>query len=249
MEQKLNLELELTLEQQLQIRIQELELENEKLKNTISRLEDESGLDPLTGLGNRKRLNQEMDTFARGPKVAFLFLDIDRFKHFNDKFGHFCGDLILQKAAEYLKNTVIRRKTDRITRLGGDEFVISFHGTSASEAMQFLPRDSERNVNLGFQTEIQASEGVRTISITFSGGITDFDSEVDKPWQMALYRADCCLLVVKKSITSRLERGVIRKVPARPVDEIYPPKELEEIGISLMPFDITKYLDPEKGGV
>lgn len=83
--------------------------------------------DTLTGLPNRSlfhdRLSQAISQSSRtGSSLAVLFLDLDRFKHVNDAFGHQIGDLLLQEVSRRLKSCV--RATDTVARLGGDEFVV-----------------------------------------------------------------------------------------------------------------------------
>lgn len=83
--------------------------------------------DPLTGLPNRAalldRLHQAVRTAARrGDRLAFMFLDLDRFKLINDSLGHAVGDELLQAIAERLHGSV--READTVARLGGDEFAI-----------------------------------------------------------------------------------------------------------------------------
>jgi diguanylate cyclase (GGDEF)-like protein/PAS domain S-box-containing protein len=83
--------------------------------------------DALTGLPNRTLLKDRVTKALAAArrqeqKVAFLFLDLDRFKDVNDSLGHSVGDLLLQKIAERLKTW--GREQDTIARLGGDEFLI-----------------------------------------------------------------------------------------------------------------------------
>ncbi len=83
--------------------------------------------DALTGLPNRTLLRDRMSKALasaqrRKEKVAFVFLDLDRFKDINDSLGHSIGDLLLQEVAERLK--VWGRAHDTIARVGGDEFLI-----------------------------------------------------------------------------------------------------------------------------
>ena len=83
--------------------------------------------DTLTGLPNRSlfhdRLSQAISLASRnGSALAVLFLDLDRFKHVNDAFGHQIGDLLLQEVSRRLNSCV--RATDTVSRIGGDEFVI-----------------------------------------------------------------------------------------------------------------------------
>ncbi len=84
-------------------------------------------LDPLTGLPNRRLLNERLETAVAdalrdGKHVGLLLLDIDRFKEINDSLGHDRGDQLLVQAAERLRGIV--RETDTVARLGGDEFAI-----------------------------------------------------------------------------------------------------------------------------
>jgi diguanylate cyclase (GGDEF)-like protein len=84
-------------------------------------------LDPLTGLPNRRLLNERLeiavsDALRDGKHVGLLLLDIDRFKEINDSLGHDRGDQLLVEAADRLRAIV--RETDTVARLGGDEFAI-----------------------------------------------------------------------------------------------------------------------------
>jgi diguanylate cyclase len=82
--------------------------------------------DPLTGLGNRACLEEELDRLLlRGRRTqtgfALLYIDLDYFKQINDSFGHGLGDLLLAVIANRLRRTM--RQDDLIARIGGDEFV------------------------------------------------------------------------------------------------------------------------------
>jgi len=84
-------------------------------------------LDPLTGLPNRRLLNERLeiavsDAVRDGRHVGLLLLDVDRFKEINDSLGHDRGDQLLVQVAERLRELV--RETDTVARLGGDEFAI-----------------------------------------------------------------------------------------------------------------------------
>ena len=83
--------------------------------------------DPLTGLGNRRRLisqlDAELDRVARsGESALLLMLDIDHFKRVNDSYGHSAGDMVLQAVAHVLQTCV--RPMDTVTRYGGEEFAV-----------------------------------------------------------------------------------------------------------------------------
>jgi diguanylate cyclase (GGDEF)-like protein len=83
--------------------------------------------DVLTGLPNRVLLNDRMTQAMASARrhdqqLALLFVDIDRFKHVNDSFGHSIGDQLLKAVAQRLLTCV--RSTDTVCRFGGDEFVV-----------------------------------------------------------------------------------------------------------------------------
>jgi diguanylate cyclase (GGDEF)-like protein len=83
--------------------------------------------DPLTGLPNRRLLEQRMksaflSTGVDGTSVYVLYLDLDHFKPINDDLGHDVGDQVLREVAQRLQAAV--RRDDTVARVGGDEFVV-----------------------------------------------------------------------------------------------------------------------------
>ena len=85
--------------------------------------------DPLTGLANRRALDEELERLATKPRpaaerITLLHLDLDRFKQINDTLGHAAGDAMLKHAARVLQANT--RDRDLVARIGGDEFVIVF---------------------------------------------------------------------------------------------------------------------------
>ncbi|SHO67480.1 diguanylate cyclase (GGDEF) domain-containing protein [Pseudoxanthobacter soli DSM 19599] len=95
--------------------------EQKKLNEMLFRF---AHLDPLTGLANRRSLQDrwqaEMLEAGRRRRMAFLMIDLDHFKEINDGLGHEAGDIVLRTVAQRLQETV--RKSDLVCRLGGDEF-------------------------------------------------------------------------------------------------------------------------------
>ncbi|CAB5709519.1 Probable diguanylate cyclase YfiN [Delftia tsuruhatensis] len=105
----------------------ELQVRHERLEQQNSVLERQASRDSLTGLANRlhfeQRLQQALDSAGEaGQQLAVLFLDNDRFKQVNDRYGHAVGDVLLRAVGDRLRRQV--RETDLVARLGGDEFAI-----------------------------------------------------------------------------------------------------------------------------
>ncbi len=99
--------------------------------------------DGLTGVGNRRLLDRTMERELAdcerglGP-FSLIMLDIDRFKWFNDRFGHVEGDLLLQHVAQTVQETV--RTQDIVARYGGEEFVVVLPGVGIEEASRLAER-------------------------------------------------------------------------------------------------------------
>ena len=101
------------------------EMRNAELEAAKVRIEHNSLHDPLTGLPNRRYLDQLLENISTVGAIedtALLHIDLDRFKQINDTLGHAAGDAMLIHAAQVLKANV--RRTDFVARIGGDEFVV-----------------------------------------------------------------------------------------------------------------------------
>ena len=94
--------------------------------------------DPLTGLANRRKLDQTLEHEWRraqrsGKPLSLIMFDIDHFKSFNDTYGHQDGDEALKRVGQTIKNCM-RRSTDLAARYGGEEFAVVLTDTDASGA-------------------------------------------------------------------------------------------------------------------
>lgn len=126
--------------------------------------------DPLTGLPNRRALNDRLpEAIARakrsGQAVAVLFMDLDGFKAINDRLGHQRGDTLLQQFAERVSTCI--RRSDTLARLAGDEFVVLLEGMAdpdndpISVARKILDKASQPfDLDEGVQGHIGASIGI-----------------------------------------------------------------------------------------
>ena len=103
--------------------------------------------DPLTGLLNRRAMDEQMArcwrSLTREPQaMSLLALDIDHFKHINDSHGHAAGDAVLVALALCLRETL--RPHDELARTGGEEFLVLLPGTGGQEARAVAQRLCER---------------------------------------------------------------------------------------------------------
>lgn len=160
-----------------------LEVRAEQLKNLAV-------LDPLTGLYNRRlieeRLAEEASRSQRGCRpLTVLMIDLDDFKQINDGYGHAAGDLVLQECAAHLKKAT--RASDVAARLGGDEFLV------------LLPECSEAQVShvLNHLGTFGVDFKERRIPVAFSIGTAEYQPP-ESPAQL-LERADQNLYEEKRS--------------------------------------------------
>jgi diguanylate cyclase (GGDEF)-like protein len=127
-----------------------------------------AGTDPLTGLLNRRALDNVLNrawaraTRSREP-IALLFLDVDHFKAYNDRYAHRQGDAALVQVAQVLDDCV-RRPADRAARYGGEEFVIILPDTNVSGARE-VAREIFAAVASLKVTHIEGIGGRLTVSI------------------------------------------------------------------------------------
>ncbi|MBD2043202.1 diguanylate cyclase [Microcoleus sp. FACHB-672] len=141
--------------QQLAITVAEhvaLSLANLRLRET---LKNQSIRDPLTGLFNRRYLEESLERELHRAErqkhsVGIIMLDIDHFKHFNDTFGHEAGDTLLQELAVFLQGSI--RGSDVACRYGGEEFTL------------ILP---EASLQITQQRAEQLREGVKHLHVQY----------------------------------------------------------------------------------
>jgi diguanylate cyclase len=145
-----------------------------------------SRTDPLTRIGNRRRLDEEM---ARQVDASLILADIDHFKRFNDSYGHKAGDLILVAFARILRQVTGERGL--AARFGGEEFAIFLPGCPTAEAARLA---DQARLMLERMAKITTKNGVSLSKVTASFGVAtrqgDDQAEglVERADQ-ALYRA------------------------------------------------------------
>lgn len=102
-------------------------------------LQQQATTDPLTGIGNRRKLSQYLDSKTIDETAVFngsiILIDLDHFKDINDTQGHDQGDLVLQKVASIIHGR-LRANNDEVYRYGGEEFLLLLHNTTLAGAIQ-----------------------------------------------------------------------------------------------------------------
>lgn len=125
-------------------RLQEaLEERERELLEVNERLRHMSQTDGLTGLDNRRHLNERIDEmFSHAQRLSEPFsvvmCDLDKFKSVNDSYGHLAGDEVLKQLAAILREEA--REIDRVGRYGGEEFMLLLPGTVLDAAVTFAER-------------------------------------------------------------------------------------------------------------
>jgi diguanylate cyclase (GGDEF)-like protein/PAS domain S-box-containing protein len=148
-----------------------LQQERDRNRAHLARIEELAYTDPLTGLPNRRRLEEQLETAiwdarSGGDAVALLFVDLNGFKAVNDRLGHAVGDELLQSVAGTLRRRL--RRGDLLARLGGDEFLVVLVGLDALAAGREAARVADELVAAvrvpvelrGHQVTVGASVGV-----------------------------------------------------------------------------------------
>ncbi len=155
------------------------------------RMSEVARTDPLTRLRNRRGLEESLEvqlaSATEGSGLAVLMIDVDRFKRYNDQFGHLVADRVLEQLGEVLSAAV--REPELVSRYGGDEFVVLLPGVSSEEAMRLAERLCDQ----------VARTGLCTISLGVS---VSFGEEMNAT--VLVDRADSALFAAKKAGRNRV---------------------------------------------
>ena len=185
-----------------------------ELDRLNQQLVEDSRHDPLTGIGNRRALSDDLPMYRSlqretGEEVAVLLCDVDHFKPYNDRFGHLAGDQALCVIAATARGTL--RAQDTAYRFGGEEFLLILRGAGAEEAVKVAERIRESVQHTALLHPL-AEAGVLTVSIGLACGM--------EPPEELLARADSALYEAK-------ERGRNRVVAADGPSPSGPPRRLQ----------------------
>jgi diguanylate cyclase (GGDEF)-like protein len=180
------------LEQRIQERTSNLSQKIQELRSLENQLSFSATHDSLTGLPNRKlfldRVTQRIETSGKGTigEFAVFYVDLDRFKIYNDGFGHHLGDLILTEMGRRLQSCL--RASDLAARMGGDEFTILLDEVQSLDEVSQLARFCQAALAkpahlAGAEIHLTASIG---IAISGGGGNA---KELVRDADLAMYRA------------------------------------------------------------
>lgn len=181
------------------------QIESEFLANMNDELTLLARGDPLTGLGNRRALQEDLDLLETrvtryGHRYCIALLDVDDFKSYNDSYGHQAGDQVLQAVGSQLRRQI--RDGDSVYRYGGDEFLCIFPNqslTTGSIAVERMRRGLE-------ELAIPHADNCRGV-LTFSAGVAVLEPGDPQSAVEVLKEADEALYLAKEHGRNRVEHG------------------------------------------
>lgn len=188
--------------QQLEGELQKSSSQIAELKEQLSEVRQETRIDPLTGIANRRTFDVELenavaDWRANCAPTCLLMVDIDHFKRFNDTWGHQTGDQVLRLVAACISENIKGR--DTAARYGGEEFAIILRFTRIDDAVGLA--NQIRN-SIECRKLIKKSTGDILGSITVSIGVAEISEGEDG--EGLIHRADESLYRAKRAGRNRV---------------------------------------------
>jgi diguanylate cyclase (GGDEF)-like protein len=187
-------------------RVQSVHRQAVLMQNEHARLQSLAHTDPLTGLLNRRGLNEAVQTrLSTNPArrgIAVFVLDLDGFKPVNDQHGHEAGDAVLVEVARRLQASL--RATDLVCRLGGDEFVVALGNLSDDDQAQVEAERIGRKLLQAFDAPFQAGTRLCRVGVTIGYALSPQD---DTGLEGLLKRADAAMYAGKQAGRHCLRRG------------------------------------------
>jgi len=182
-------------------------LNAEQLRRLNDKLTTLARQDPLTGLGNRRALEQDLELLeARVTRYEHSYciavLDVDHFKSYNDTYGHPAGDQMLQAFANRLQEEV--RAGDALYRLGGDEFLCVLPEQSLASGAHAVER-----MRVGVEGLAIPHVGNPLGILTFSAGLAILDPTRTESANEVLKQADTALYRAKELGRNRVEQVAV----------------------------------------
>ena len=171
-------------------------------KRLMQTLRESAMVDPLTGLYNRRFLQEHTQQIISGvlrrkSQIGLLLCDLDYFKQVNDTYGHDAGDLLLKEVSIILRSAV--RESDVVIRFGGEEFLVLLLDTEVGQAEQVAEK-----IRLAVE-KMRFGVNGETLSKTISVGVAEFPGDTEGFWQ-AIKFADVALYQAKDQGRNRVLR-------------------------------------------
>lgn len=165
-------------------------------------LKEQSIIDPLTGLYNRRFLEETINTITaqikrRGTTLGILAIDVDYFKQVNDAYGHDAGDKVLVEVAKTIKSSI--RESDIAVRYGGEEFLVLLMDVQPGSTVHVAEK-----IRTAVESKV-IDIGTAQLKKTISIGVSEFPVDSDKIWQCIKF-ADVALYKAKEEGRNRVVR-------------------------------------------
>lgn len=162
------------------------------IRHAHDRLEQAANHDPLTGLPNRRLLNELLEhlickSVRQQSRVAVLFIDLDRFKVINDTLGHQVGDALLGQVSKRFRNLI--RSSDLLARLGGDEFIIVIDGFESVDDVAQVAHKITQGTSSAFHVDNHDLFIGATIGVSLYPDDGHDAAEMVKTADIAMYQA------------------------------------------------------------
>ncbi|MDA8401326.1 MAG: GGDEF domain-containing protein, partial [Deltaproteobacteria bacterium] len=159
-------------------------------------LKEQSIVDQLTGLYNRRYLDDSSENIVagikrRGTNLGILMLDIDHFKEVNDKYGHDNGDIVLKSVAKHIRKSI--RSSDIAIRFGGEEFIALLIDIRQGEGLEIAEK-----IRKAVESSPLEIPGGVVLKKTISIGVCEFPADTEKFWQAVKY-ADVAMYEAKEN--------------------------------------------------
>ncbi|MFT7372870.1 MAG: diguanylate cyclase [Oleiphilaceae bacterium] len=188
--------------QNMQTSLETIAIEMKNLRVEVAKLNAEAKTDSLTKINNRRAFDMEVEncvsnSTSQEKPLCMLFVDLDHFKVFNQKFGHTIGDKVLRFVATLLKNNI--KGSDFVARFSGEQFIILLPETDYNDALSVAENVRDR---LSKQTLSDSAERIELGTITASIGVANYQFGDNS--ESLTRKADQCMRAAKQAGRNRV---------------------------------------------